>query len=193
MKWKSLSRFQLFASPWAIQSMEFSRSERWSGLPFPSPGDLSNPGMEPRSSALQADSLPAEPQGKPHTLQGDHHYNSYHQSLYSWPHFIHFAHSQPTSPLVTANLISVICELVFILLVCLFLRFHIWVFVFLHLPYFFPTSHFWAWELGHLRARGAQTAHCISTADIRSVSPRRCFISFQLCPSSNLKKQLILK
>ena len=46
-------------------SMGFSRQESWSGLPFPSPGDLPNPGMEPRSPALQADSLPAEPQGKP--------------------------------------------------------------------------------------------------------------------------------
>ena len=41
-------------------SMEFSRPEYWSGLPFPSPGDLTNPGIEPRSPALQADSLPAE-------------------------------------------------------------------------------------------------------------------------------------
>ena len=39
--------------------------EYWSGLPFPSPGDLPDPGLEPRSSKLQADSLPAEPQGKP--------------------------------------------------------------------------------------------------------------------------------
>ena len=45
--------------------MEFSRPEYWSGQPFPSPGDLPNPGNEPRSPALQADSLPAEPQGKP--------------------------------------------------------------------------------------------------------------------------------
>ena len=45
--------------------MEFSRPEYWSGWPFPSPGDLPNPGIEPRSPALQADSLPAEPQGKP--------------------------------------------------------------------------------------------------------------------------------
>ena len=50
---------------WTIQSMEFSRQEHWSGLPFPSPGDLPNPGMELRSPALQADSSPAEPQGKP--------------------------------------------------------------------------------------------------------------------------------
>ena len=45
--------------------MEFSRPEYWSGYPFPSPGDFPNPGIKPRSSALQADSLPAEPQGKP--------------------------------------------------------------------------------------------------------------------------------
>ena len=44
--------------------MEFSRPEYWSRLPFPSPGDLPDPGMESRSLALQADSLPAEPQGK---------------------------------------------------------------------------------------------------------------------------------
>ena len=44
--------------------MEFSRPEYWSGQPFPSPGDLPNPGIEPGSSTLQEDSLPAEPQGK---------------------------------------------------------------------------------------------------------------------------------
>ena len=46
-------------------TMEFSRPEYWSGYPFPSPGDLPNSGIEPRSLALQADSLPAKPQGKP--------------------------------------------------------------------------------------------------------------------------------
>ena len=45
--------------------MEFSRPEYWSGWPFHSPGDLPNAGIKPRSPALQADSLPAEPQGKP--------------------------------------------------------------------------------------------------------------------------------
>ena len=45
--------------------MEFSRPEYWSGYPFPSPGDLPNSGIELRSPALQVDSLPAEPQGKP--------------------------------------------------------------------------------------------------------------------------------
>ena len=49
----------------APQSMEFSRQEYWSGLPFPSPGDLPNPGIEPRSPTLQADALPSEQPGKP--------------------------------------------------------------------------------------------------------------------------------
>ena len=46
--------------------MEFSRPEYWSGYPFPSPGDLPNPGIKPRSPTLQADSLPVEPQGNSH-------------------------------------------------------------------------------------------------------------------------------
>ena len=45
--------------------MGFSRPEYWSGEPFPSPGDLPDPGMEPSSPSLQVGSLPAEPQGKP--------------------------------------------------------------------------------------------------------------------------------
>ena len=45
--------------------MEFSRPEYWSGQPFLSPGDLPNPGVKPMSPSLQADSLPAEPHGKP--------------------------------------------------------------------------------------------------------------------------------
>ena len=68
MKW--LSRVQLFATPWTVAyqvplSMEFSRQEYWSGLPFPSLGDLPNPGIKPRSRALLADALPSEPPGKP--------------------------------------------------------------------------------------------------------------------------------
>ena len=47
------------------RGLEFSRPEYWSGCSFPSPGALPNPGIEPRSPALQVDSLPAEPQGKP--------------------------------------------------------------------------------------------------------------------------------
>ena len=46
-------------------SMGFSRQECWSGLPFPSPGDLLDPGIEPGCPALQADALPSEPPGKP--------------------------------------------------------------------------------------------------------------------------------
>ena len=70
MKVKSLSRVQLFATPWTVAhqappSMGFSRQEYWSGLPFPSPGDLPHPGIEPRSPALQADTLTSEPPGKP--------------------------------------------------------------------------------------------------------------------------------
>ena len=68
---KSLSRVWLFATPWTVAhqappSMGFSRQEYWSGLPFPSPGDLPDPGIEPRSPALQADALTSEPPGKPH-------------------------------------------------------------------------------------------------------------------------------
>ena len=67
---QSLSRARLFATPWAAAhqaplSARFSRQWYWNGLPFPSPGDLPNPGIEPRSPALQADSLPTELQGKP--------------------------------------------------------------------------------------------------------------------------------
>ena len=69
----SLSRVQLFATPWTVArqaplSMGFSKQEYWSGLPFPSPGDLPDPGIKPRSPALQADSLPSEPPGKPMTI-----------------------------------------------------------------------------------------------------------------------------
>ena len=64
-EWKLLSHVWLSAAPWTILSMEFSRSECWSGQLFPSPGDLPNPGIKPRSPALQADSLPADPLRKP--------------------------------------------------------------------------------------------------------------------------------
>ena len=67
---KLLSHVWLFPIPWTVDyqgppSMEFSRQEYWSGVPFPSPGDLSDPGIEPRSPALQADALPSEAPGKP--------------------------------------------------------------------------------------------------------------------------------
>ena len=54
----------------ALPSMEFSRQEYWSGLPFPSPGDLPDPGIELRSTALQADALTSEPPGKPSNCIG---------------------------------------------------------------------------------------------------------------------------
>ena len=68
-KVKSLSHVWLFATPWTIAyqappSMVFSKQEYWSGLPFPSPGDLPNPGIEPGSPTLQPDTLPSEPPGK---------------------------------------------------------------------------------------------------------------------------------
>ena len=70
VKVKSLSPVQLFETPWTVtyqaqRSMGFSRQEYWSGLPFPSPGDLPNPGIKPGSPALQTDALPSEPIGKP--------------------------------------------------------------------------------------------------------------------------------
>ena len=68
VKVKSLSRVRLFATPWTIAhqtppSMGFSRQEYWSGLPFPSPGDLPDPGIEPWSPTLRADALTSEPTG----------------------------------------------------------------------------------------------------------------------------------
>ena len=75
MKW--LSRVRLFATPWTVAyqaplSMEFSRQEYWSGLPFPSPGDLPDPGNEPGSSALQAGALPSEPSTSLPGVKCDH-------------------------------------------------------------------------------------------------------------------------
>ena len=66
---KSLSHVRLFATPWnvayqTLPSMGFSRQEYWSGLSFPSPEHLPDPGIEPGSPALQADALPSEPPGK---------------------------------------------------------------------------------------------------------------------------------
>ena len=62
-------------TPWTVVACQaplstgFSWQEYWSGLPFFSPGDLPDPGIEPRSPALQADSLPSEPPGKPKVLK----------------------------------------------------------------------------------------------------------------------------
>ena len=70
-KWKVkvtlLSHVRLFVTPWTVAyqapNMGFSRQEYWSGLPFPSPGDLPDPGVEPSSPALWTDALPPEPPG----------------------------------------------------------------------------------------------------------------------------------
>ena len=67
---KYLTLWLFFVTSWttayhAPPSMGFSRQEYWSGLPFPSPGDLPDPGIKPWSPTLQADSLPTEPPGKP--------------------------------------------------------------------------------------------------------------------------------
>ena len=61
---KSFSRVQLFATLWTVAHK--APPEYWSGLPFPSPGDLPNPAIKPRSPALQADVLTSEPPGKPY-------------------------------------------------------------------------------------------------------------------------------
>ena len=70
VKWKSFSHVRLFVTPWTVAhqaplSTGFSRQEYWSGQSFPSPGDLSDPGIKPGSPALQAESLPYELPGKP--------------------------------------------------------------------------------------------------------------------------------
>ena len=70
MKVKLLSRVRLFATPWTVAhqappSMGFSRQEYWSGLPFPSPGDLPDSGIKPGSPAFQAVALTSDPPGKP--------------------------------------------------------------------------------------------------------------------------------
>ena len=72
-KVQSFSSDQLFATPWTVAyqpppSMEFSRQEYWSGLPFPSPGDLPDPGIKLESPAFQADALTSEPPRKPNHM-----------------------------------------------------------------------------------------------------------------------------
>ena len=77
VKVKLLSHVRLFATPWtaayqAPPSMGFSRQEYWSEVPFPSPGDLPNPGIKPMSPELQADALTSEPPGKPSNVTESH-------------------------------------------------------------------------------------------------------------------------
>ena len=67
--------------------MGFPRQEYWSGLPFPSPGDLSDPGIKPRSPALQADSLPPELPGKPSRMKvvGNKNARKYYEKVNQFP------------------------------------------------------------------------------------------------------------
>ena len=65
--------------PWG-----FSWQKCWSGLPCPSPGDLPKPGIEPRSPALKADSLPSKPPGKPHGPRQVATYSLLSETLYAW-------------------------------------------------------------------------------------------------------------
>ena len=74
---KSLSHVRVFATPWTVAyqappSVGFSRQEYWSGLPFPSPGDLPEPSIESGSPSLQADTLPSEPPGKSILMREKH-------------------------------------------------------------------------------------------------------------------------
>ena len=69
VKWKSLSHVWLFVTPWTIQSMEFSRSEYWSGQPFPSPGDFPNPGIKPRSPHCRQILYQLSHKGSPRILE----------------------------------------------------------------------------------------------------------------------------
>ena len=75
----TLSHVRLFVTPWTVAylappSMGFSRQEYCSGLPFPSPGDLPEPGIKPRSPTLQTDDLPSEPTGKSYYVLKDDNY-----------------------------------------------------------------------------------------------------------------------
>ena len=83
-------------------SMGFSRQEYWSGLSCPPPGDHPNPGIKPRSPALQADSLPTEPPGKPYSVQKSERIESgvcvcvlSHVQLFAIPRIV--AHQAPLS------------------------------------------------------------------------------------------------
>ena len=82
VKVKSLSRVWIFVTLWTVghqvpPSVGFPRQEYWSGLPFPSPGDLPDPGIEPKSSALRADTLTSEPSGKPNMVIIQDNYNNF--------------------------------------------------------------------------------------------------------------------
>ena len=104
VKVKLLSHVWLFVSLWAVAhqalpSMGFSRQEYWTGLPFPTPGNLPHPGIELRSPALQAEVLPSEPPRKPFT------YTSLHLIL----HFASSVNKKVTSGTVKSPYIKFQC------------------------------------------------------------------------------------
>ena len=73
MKARVVQLCPTLCNPWTVAHqaplfLEFSRQEYWSGLPFPSPGDLPDPGINPKSPTLQADSLSSEPQASPNSM-----------------------------------------------------------------------------------------------------------------------------
>ena len=91
VKVKLLSHVQLFATLWTVAyqappSMEFCRQEYWSGLPFPSPGDLPDPGTKPGSPALQANSLPSEPPGKPQSKAPSYSLVTSYEPMFTFSH-----------------------------------------------------------------------------------------------------------
>ena len=112
MKVKSLSRVRLFATPWTVAyqvspSIGLFRQEYQSGLPFPSPGYLPNAGIEPRSPALQADSLLSEPPGECWWMLAD---RICHQYLCSDFHclvdFTHHQHSLRAPSLISSSVLG---------------------------------------------------------------------------------------
>ena len=104
VKVKSLSRVRLFVTPWtgayqASLSMGFSRQEYWSGVPFPSPGDLPDPGIKPGSPTLQAVTWPSEPPKngrwslKPHAYTDGRYTECFLKDLPTWnPIFPFYSH-----------------------------------------------------------------------------------------------------
>ena len=102
VKWKSLSCVWFFVISWTVAlqaplSMEFSRQEYWSGLPFPFPGGLPDPGIEPGPLAFQADSLPSEPQGKSNEVNWDINIsgeNAFRLSAWHTSSIAHYSHPQ---------------------------------------------------------------------------------------------------
>ena len=89
VKVKSLSRVRLFVTPWTVArqaplSMGFCSQEYWSGLPFPSPGDLPDPGIKPGSPTLEANALTSEPPGKPAQSHRKHQFWWRRKGVYSW-------------------------------------------------------------------------------------------------------------